>query len=176
MTSADPAHAATLWTGPSLSFSKAAFANPTLAINQDRLTPDVWITRADVRGLFNAAPGGEAFYTTLVSPVGTRWAMGTLAMGVETLTFAPWQTAIGSNPPGAVNQPMVLHLVADDIYLDITLTSWAAQGDGGGAFSYVRSTPSIAAIARRVPSLPAIGLLLLGTALGLVTRRRGRCR
>jgi len=33
----------------------------------------------------------------------------------------------------------VLHLISEDIYLDITFTSWGSHGTGG--FSYIRSTP-----------------------------------
>src|SRR6185503_16321090 len=39
------AHAATVWDGPTISFTKSDYANPFLAENQDRLTANVWITR-----------------------------------------------------------------------------------------------------------------------------------
>lgn len=162
--------AATLWNGPPITFSKTAFSDPALAANQDRITANVWITRASTRGIYNIAPGAETFYAAFVSPTGTRWAVGSLAMGVENLTFSPWQSAVGSNPPGAVNQPMVLHLIEDDIYLDITLTSWAEMGPGGGAFSYVRSTPG-PAVKAQVPMFPTWGLVVLGAFMVSLARR-----
>src|SRR3954452_13567177 len=48
------AHAATVWNGPTISFTKTNYANPLLAQNQDRLTANVWITRGSSQGLFNA--------------------------------------------------------------------------------------------------------------------------
>ena len=34
-----------VWNGPTVSFSKAGFANETLAQNQDHLTSNIWLTR-----------------------------------------------------------------------------------------------------------------------------------
>ena len=44
------AHAATVWNGPMISFTKSNYANPLLAENQDRLTTNVWITRGSAQG------------------------------------------------------------------------------------------------------------------------------
>src|SRR5258705_13940395 len=66
-----PARAATIWTGPPTTFSKADGADPTQAANQDRLTPNVWITRGNFQGLYNAK--SEAGYGSS-SPAGTEWA------------------------------------------------------------------------------------------------------
>ena len=42
-----------------------------------------------------------------------------------------------------VGRPMVVHLVDEDIYLQLTFKSWTdGAGLGGGGFSYVRSTPA----------------------------------
>jgi hypothetical protein len=38
-----------------------------------------------------------------------------------------------------MNLDMVVHLITDDIYLDIKFTSWTGGGNGGG-FTYERST------------------------------------
>ncbi|MEX2080122.1 MAG: hypothetical protein WEC33_00775, partial [Dehalococcoidia bacterium] len=48
------AEAATIWTGPKITFSKAATANPNDPANQDRMTPAVWITRGNTMGIYNA--------------------------------------------------------------------------------------------------------------------------
>jgi len=132
--------AQTEWTGPTTSFSKSDFADWTLEGNQDRITPNVWITRADNQGIFNIAQ--EASFGTvdpIFSPLDTEWALGTIADGVGTLTYNTWVETVQSNPPGSVGQNMVLHLITDDIYIDIVFTSWT-QGGAGGGFSYDRST------------------------------------
>ena len=51
--------ATTIWSGPLVSFSKTANADPALEENQDRMTNAVWITRGTIRGIFNAATETE---------------------------------------------------------------------------------------------------------------------
>lgn len=132
------APAATVWTGPMTNFSKAAFADPTQATNQDRITANVWITRGNSQGLYNAAK--ETGYG-LGSPADTEWAYGTTA-NYASLPYTNWLTWVANNPPSSVGQAAVLHLITDDIYMDITFTSWAdGHLNPGGAFSYQRSTP-----------------------------------
>lgn len=134
------ASAQTIWTGPTMTFDKADAADWTLDANQDQLTDNVHITRADNQGLFNIA--SEATYTDFASPMDTEWAFGTTA-DIETLTFDTWENTNGSNPPSTVNADMVLHLISDDIYIDIKMTYWASGGGGGqGGFTYERSTDS----------------------------------
>src|SRR2546430_11208871 len=70
------ARAATVWNGPTISFTKSNYANPLLAENQDRLTANVWITRGSSQGLFNA--NTESRFTHFLSPAGTEWANGSL--------------------------------------------------------------------------------------------------
>ena len=175
------ADAASEWTGPPVNFAKGAFADHTLPANQDRLTANVWITRAASRGLFNIAQ--ESFYDTLPpvdSPAGTRWARGSLASGVGNLTYQTWETTVrsiapGAGPPDAVNVPMVMHLLAEDIYLDITMASWAPLSGGGGAFGYTRSSPAPVAVAtEKVPFMPAPVLLLCAIVLSAIAHRHRR--
>jgi hypothetical protein len=135
-----------LWTGDPIAFTKADYADWTLAGNQDRITDHVWITRADNQGLFNIVNedgfyGGEFGTVTSGSPFNTEWAFGKIADGVETLAFDYWGAAINWSPPQMVGKDMVLHLISEDIYIDIKFTSWTSgQGSGGGGFSYERST------------------------------------
>src|SRR4051812_31524634 len=68
------AHAATVWTGPLFTFNQPV-ADPTQATNQDRITPEVWLTRGVSGGLFNAVTETVA---TNISPADTEWAFGTL--------------------------------------------------------------------------------------------------
>jgi hypothetical protein len=155
-------------------FSKAALADPTLAANQDQVTSNVAITRGGTQGLFNAV--SEASYTNFVSPADTEWAfsglngnpnfiMGEGAANNGLLTFDDWKTALNSQAGSNIlNTPGVLHLVTDDIYIDIEFTSWGQGGPGGGEFTY----------ARAVPEPATLGLLALGaiTSAGAIRRRR----
>ncbi len=177
------AAAATVWNGPVVSFTKSPFADPAVATNQDRLTPTVWLTRASSRGLYNIAlESSYGVVPPVLSPLGTRWALGSLANGVQNLTFNPWETTVrsiapGAGPPDAVGVAMVAHLVADDIYLDLKLTSWSQQTSGGGGFSYERSSAPAIVTSKQVPLLPTpvmAALALILAALGLARKARPR--
>ena len=138
------AGAADIWSGRTFAFSKAAFANPALAANQDRIRPTYWITRGSTKGLFNAAR--ESFFTT-VSPMGTEWANGD-AVNYLSLNFTTWDLWVAGNPPAKVNVNAVVHLIDDDIYIDIVMDSWAEGAAGGGAFSYHRGVQPVATPAK----------------------------
>lgn len=110
---------------------------PDEASNQDRLTPDVWLTRATSKGLFNAYSETNA---GTLSPANTEWALGTLEQ-YDSLAYTNWLAWLnGQSPVTLVGQPAVLHLISDDIYLSIEFTEWVPGGSGG--FAYQRSTPS----------------------------------
>lgn len=132
--------AATIWTGPLTNFVNLAGTDPLIATNQDRITTNVWITRGDMKGIFNAAT--ETEFADFSSPLGTRWADGTTA-NYSTLTYTDWNTwakNLHGGPPGTVGVDAVMHLVDDDIYIDVKFTSWGVQA---GGFSYQRSTPPV---------------------------------
>ena len=134
-------HAATLWTGPTTAFVNNAGSDPTQAGNQDRLTDGVWLTRGGIQGIYNAATEGG--FSHFFSPQNTAWSEGTLA-NYASLTYVDWDTWAKNQhggPPNTVGVNAVVHLVADDIYLSVTFTSW---GGSAGGFSYVRSTPAVA--------------------------------
>ena len=131
--------AATIWNGPTITFTKADGADPTQAVNQDRITPNVWITRGNIQGIYNIKT--ESFFSHFFSPQGTEWANGTTA-NYSSLTYTDWNTwakGVNSGPPSTVGINAVVHLISDDIYIDIKFTSWSSGGAGG--FSYQRSTP-----------------------------------
>ena len=143
--------AATLWTGPMIAFTKAAFADPTIAANQDQITSSVWLTRAVNQGIYNAQ--SEAAYTSSTSPADTEWAwdLEGFNTGLEisaanwaNLEFNDWETAhggmTGAGPPGTVGIAGVLHLISEDIYLGIQFTDWGMHTSSGGTFSYLRDT------------------------------------
>jgi len=155
--------AAMVWDGAPITFVKAPFADWTQPENQDRITPVIWLTRASSQGLFNIKT--ESFYTHDLSPAGTEWAFGTTAQ-FASLNYTNWETWAGNNPPGTVGRDAVVHLIAEDIYLDLRFTSWSGAG-GGGGFSYVRSTNPI----------PEPGsLALLGAGVWLVSSTGHRPR
>jgi hypothetical protein len=140
--------APTIWTGPTITFAKAGNADPTQSVNQDHLTSLVALTRASTAGMFNIARE-SAFAST--SPKDTLWATNLnnpsqtiTASNFAALTFDTWQTAYGgagSLNTNILNRAAVVHLVTEDIYLNLKFTSFAGGANGGGAFSYQRSTP-----------------------------------
>jgi hypothetical protein len=170
--SADPM----VWTGPSLTFTKADFADWMLPANQDRLTDRVWLTRGPTHPLFNIA--AEPLYMG-GSPSDTEWAFGPTQPGnpgpvsasnhanlVFDNFFLSLDRQVGHN--AVAFGPGVLHLISDDIYLDIRFTSWTQEF--GGGFSYIRSTPDQSP----VPEPTTATLLLVGAGTGVAVRRRKR--
>jgi hypothetical protein len=134
------AQAATVWDGPLTSFTEPPGGVGSDPANQDRLTADVFITRDPTRGLYNAF--SEVTYTHYSSPAATEWAFGNLA-SYTSLTYTNWEGMFGGSggggPPSTLNRPTVLHLINDDIYLQVTMMTWGMGGTGG--FSYERTTP-----------------------------------
>ena len=131
----------TLWEGAIITFSKPNGGDPNDEANQDRITERVWITRG------NNTPTGQGQIYNIVSenvasdntsPAGTAWAQGEYAT-IDDLTFTSFRDAApGQKPKNAVGIPMVLHLVEDDVYIEIKITSWATGKQGG--FAYERRT------------------------------------
>src|ERR1035441_9531902 len=131
--------AATIWTGPSTTFVNNAGSDPTQAVNQDRLTPNVWITRGSSQGIYNAKT--ETGFTHTRGGADTEWADGTTAT-YSSLSYMDWNTWAQSHPGGpvaTVGVSAVVHLISDDIYLNVQFTSW---GQRTGGFSWQRSTPA----------------------------------
>lgn len=141
-------------------FSKADFADWTLAENQDRITDNVWITRADSKGIFNIAQEDEFEKDTDVSPIGTLWASGAtgntgrgeiiccverdaVALAVEGpgAEYSDWRDVVGGSP--SPERTYSMYLTQDDLYFDVVFTSWTeGNEDGvppGGGFSYTRT-------------------------------------
>ncbi len=125
--------------GAVVDFSKADYADWTLAENQDRITSNVWITRANSQGLFNIAVEPE--HDRDSSPYDTEWSFGyTEELSPE--DYQPWRDAVNANPPSMIDQPISMHIISEDIYFDIIFNSWSSGGSGGG-FSYSRSTTMV---------------------------------
>lgn len=150
-----PCFAAQIWDADNgiLAFEKPAFADPTLPANQDAITENVAITRGATKGIYNAV--SEAFYTNTSSPADTEWgfsglnlnpafSFGTGASSHGSLTFADWESSQGNNPPQSVGLPAVVHLITDNIYVDIQFDSWGQGPVSGAFFSYVRAIDPLA--------------------------------
>ena len=135
-------NAQTVWNGPNITFTKPNFADYMSEVNQDRITDNVWITRADTKGIFNIKR--ETSYTgsdtSGNSPLDTEWAFGT-TNNLGSLTFSTWAIAFGMSPLNILNKEMVVHLMTDEIYINIKFLSWSTATTGAG-FSYERSTDS----------------------------------
>ena len=126
----------TIWNGSNITFTKADGANPEEEANQDRITDNIWITRGNDGGqIFNIKT--ETSYNKTDSPVGTKWAVGTLDE-IETLTFKKFRAAVEKPNSSLIGKNLVMYLEEDDIYLSVKFTSWSAQQKGG--FAYERST------------------------------------
>jgi hypothetical protein len=140
------AAAPAVWSGLTVTFSKPNNTDYELPEFQDRITENVWLTRDVTAGLLNFHE--EDFYGG-GSPLGTRWATvlnnpgKTISAGNwSDLTFGGWIGAYGGSnsrqlPANLLANNAVVHLVEDDIYLDLQFTAWTASG--GGGFAYIRS-------------------------------------
>lgn len=137
--------AQTIWPGFDVAFEKPDFTDPEDPAFQDRITDAVWITRAIDQGIYNIQQ--ESGYSD-TSPADTQWAFAGLNFNPEEvsadqfaeLNFSDWATALGAQGALAENilvKPGVVHLMSDDIYIDIMFTAWTTRGDGGG-FAYLR--------------------------------------
>ena len=132
--------AAIIWDGPVITFSKGDYVDWTLEANQDRMTDNVWITRADNQGIFNI--NTESSYSYSYSPEDTEWATGSLG-DFASLSYEPWEDWALYYPPGTVGVNAVMHIISENIYMSIKFTFW--KSGGGGGFTYERSTPGITA-------------------------------
>lgn len=123
----------TIWTGPTINITNVTTADV------DQITPSVGLTRGGSQGLYNATT--EAGFTHFFSPQNTEWANGTTANYVA-LSYSDWNTwskVVNGGPPNTVGVNAVLHIISDDIYIDIKVLSWAV----GAGFAYQRSTAPV---------------------------------
>ncbi|MBL7066630.1 MAG: right-handed parallel beta-helix repeat-containing protein [Candidatus Marinimicrobia bacterium] len=120
-------------------FTKVDYSDWTLPKNQDHITNDVWITRANSNGLFNAATQGG---WNGCGPEGTEWAWGPTKQ-TNPSDYKCWRNAVYDSPYGGPKYALVgdhvmsMHLIEEDIYFDIIWHSWTSNNNGGG-FSYTR--------------------------------------
>ena len=125
----------TIWTGAPLVFEKPDFGDPTDPSNQDAISNLVALTRGNGDSLYNVVAETKA---SPDSPQGTEWAEGTTA-DIGSLQFAPLKSAAGGQMKSVPDTDFVLHLIEEDIYIDVTFLSWTPGNGSGGGFSYERS-------------------------------------
>lgn len=116
-------------------FSKPDFGDPTLEVNQDRITATTWITRGVVQGLFNAF--SETAYDGGGSPANTGWS----PLSVEsTMTYTSWPVAMDGNAGNVLlaGSDWALEIQDSGLYFDVVWGDWTNGGNGGG-FSYTRT-------------------------------------
>jgi hypothetical protein len=162
-----------VWTGPAITFTKAPSADWTQAANQDRITDSTWLTRKDSKGIFNiVSEAGFSDAASSLSPANTEWAYGA-AVNYASLTFTTLINLGGAYGIGndlAALPALALHLISDDIYIDVKILSWEQNYNlgGRGGFSYERSTAG----GEVIPE-PAT-MTLLGLGLGGIAMLRRR--
>lgn len=132
-------------------YTKTDYADWTLEENQDRITDNVWLTRQDNQGLYNAFdqagwPGGD-----VGGPSNTAWYLGTLD---DTGVYTNWVTAADNNPAVNCNNDTewALHIIAEDLYFDVVWHQWTS-GNNGGGFSYSRT---LDAVLSNCPTAPLV--------------------
>jgi hypothetical protein len=146
-----PCAAVQVWSGLTLSFSKPDGANGALPENQDVIAPSTAFARGETAGLFNAA--AEAGWNGF-GPKFTEWAtdlvegnegQNIFAVNHTNLEFTDWLSAYGGGGDHALHLRLqgrnaVVHLIEEDIYLDLKFSFWSAASSGGG-FAYMRAEP-----------------------------------
>lgn len=139
--------AQTFWTGPNITYThtSADAADPLNPASADQITPGVWITRATTLGIFNSvsqtsygAQGTAGSGTPEGSPSDTEWAIGS-TFDTNSLSFGSWDAVL--HGAQGVGQQAVLHLINENIYISIEFTSFGNDG----TYTYIRSTPPVAA-------------------------------
>lgn len=121
--------AQTIWDSNPITFDKIALDD------QDVITENVILTRGESKGIYNSVSESSC---TSNSPLNTQWAEGTTA-DWSNLTFDSFSNSVGLGSNGfkaPVDIPLVLHLVEDNIYIDVKFTYWGSNGD----FSYERAS------------------------------------
>jgi hypothetical protein len=140
---ATPANALELWSGRNFVFSRPNFANWTQPQYSDHVSPTVWLTRKDTAGLFNIIEESDWSAT---SPAGTEWAAGD-AVDRVTLTFQPWDAWCAGDPANVVGVNAVMHVIAEDLFVEIRLDAWSTDAAGAG-YSYTRAMQPVTTFGR----------------------------
>lgn len=122
---------ATIWNSGSYTFTRGTTGT------QDCIVPSTCLARITV--LYNSVTGtvsGRQPCPGYQGPTNTEWAYGDIS-NWATLTYKKLFDLNECSPPGMVGRPMVLHLISDNIYIQLTFNYWFSADSG---FSYTRTT------------------------------------
>jgi hypothetical protein len=143
MDSQSTAGAATIWTGPATNFTQSVASSASF----DVVLPGVvHLTRGFNHWLYNPAAGDV--YGQLGTPSDTEWAFApslnptNATLGdVTGLSYQSFDSYRNGDLSSVLlfNKQMVMHLINEDIYIPVKFTAWP---HGGGAFGYIRNTPT----------------------------------
>lgn len=135
--------AQTIWDGPTNGFLHPAGGAA------DAIASNVYFNRGTSSGgLYNSGTNNGA--TTAIetsagsgSPKGTAWAQGSLS-NYATLSYGNCPLEAHQTPPQYVGKTFVVHLLTNNIYLQLTLTNWGGAFQSGNmTFGYARSSPTV---------------------------------
>jgi hypothetical protein len=109
--------------------------------SQDRITNSVWLVRSNefMAPLFNYRQEAVPNLASGTSPLGTEWAMGPTAdQDPATPVYTNFSDSTGNNEQLLSGQTLSLHVIEEDIYFDVTFSSYTYPSAGGG-FAYTRT-------------------------------------
>ena len=125
-------------------FRKENYADPNDPENQDRITDELWITRGNSQGFYNAYTDNGWNWSD-EGPEGTEWHWG--SMDNNDHDWTNWRNAVyqsGTGPNDALDGEyngapsiMSMHIIDTDLYYEFHFTWWQCCG-GGGGFEYRR--------------------------------------
>ncbi len=127
-------NAQVIWNSGSFSFTSTASS-------QDCITAQTCLARVTV--LYNAVcetVSGMVACATYNGPCNTEWAEGTIN-NWSTLTYQRLFAINSCQPPTMVGKTYVVHLIAENIYLQLRFTSWVPGASA--PISYIRTTGSV---------------------------------
>lgn len=122
----------------SVSFEKINYADYTLPVNRDSISPNVALTRRTSQGLYNITQ--EAVFTSNVSPIGTIWTRN-FTMETQLENYLNFQNAFNGSGDlryTILSSDVSLYLEEEKRYFDVDFTKWTCCGNGGG-FAYTRT-------------------------------------
>ncbi|MBN2763063.1 MAG: choice-of-anchor D domain-containing protein [Bacteroidales bacterium] len=112
-----------------INFAKEPNANIDYIENRDSITLDISLTGND-GGLYDYN-GGDI-----------EWAMGSSFEAIQSKTVytSDWRSAMGDQAANLPGKTISLHIIDEDMYVDINILSWGSRQAGNG-YSYTRSVP-----------------------------------
>ncbi len=145
-----------IWNGPTITFTKANFADASDEANWDKITDSVAITRGDFRSIYNPIFQSGPTDGRDTNPTNTLWAIGTTT-DLNSLNFINFQNGTERIIGGFYNSDtyttnfdianVVLYLPKEDIYIDVEFITWQSgesdKTNNGGGFSYRRATRGV---------------------------------